>query len=168
MTPMENFLFCSGTLSWRRRCSMKTELIKLGMDIFAPSHQVRQLLLKFLMDLCVASKQKLLESRLLRLLQSKNVDFGRKFSEKIWYATGDFKILSSLYGHMGSASTYPACCVKLRRNLKDNLPSLSVTPKCYLLCVHVATFMDHHVKLQGKLLDPQLVMVTSTNVLLAS
>uniref|UniRef100_A0A915DE54 Uncharacterized protein n=1 Tax=Ditylenchus dipsaci TaxID=166011 RepID=A0A915DE54_9BILA len=104
-----------------------------------------QLLLNFSIELDVESKKvkgkwyfwvknvkQVLESRLLRLQESKNLDFGGKFSEKIWYATGDLKILSllsegilkiichlfryatgdlkilsSLYGHMGSASTHP-------------------------------------------------------------
>uniref|UniRef100_A0A915EFV8 Uncharacterized protein n=1 Tax=Ditylenchus dipsaci TaxID=166011 RepID=A0A915EFV8_9BILA len=40
MTPLEDLHYCAGSLSWRQRCSMKAELIKLGMDVFAPSHQV--------------------------------------------------------------------------------------------------------------------------------
>uniref|UniRef100_A0A915ESP8 Histone H4 n=1 Tax=Ditylenchus dipsaci TaxID=166011 RepID=A0A915ESP8_9BILA len=39
MTLLEDLHFCAGSVSWRQRCSMKAELIKLGMYVFAPSHQ---------------------------------------------------------------------------------------------------------------------------------
>uniref|UniRef100_A0A915ESM6 Uncharacterized protein n=1 Tax=Ditylenchus dipsaci TaxID=166011 RepID=A0A915ESM6_9BILA len=48
-----------------------------------------------------------LRDELFGQLQFRSVQVGDLQKEVFWFATGDLKLLSALYGHMGSASSHP-------------------------------------------------------------
>uniref|UniRef100_A0A915DMT9 Uncharacterized protein n=1 Tax=Ditylenchus dipsaci TaxID=166011 RepID=A0A915DMT9_9BILA len=205
LAPLEDIRLCI-SMSGRQRSQLKSELIKVKKDIFAPTHQVRQHLEQISAELelessisngkqftWVSNVKIILERRLSRLHQSGSLDFSGRFGGNVflffvadkggtttkcaigignvkransadnlllislfddsddhqnldklkdvlfnqllfesvrvggeekavkWFATGDLKILSALYGHMGSSSTFSCLlCEAPKNSFKDN------------------------------------------------
>uniref|UniRef100_A0A915DJ61 DALR anticodon binding domain-containing protein n=1 Tax=Ditylenchus dipsaci TaxID=166011 RepID=A0A915DJ61_9BILA len=88
LSPMEDLRLCSGKLSWSQRN---------GKDIFAPTHKVRNLLQDYTGQLLfestavdgvpyvwISNIKDVLEQRMRRLQENRNLDFGGNFKGKLF------------------------------------------------------------------------------------
>uniref|UniRef100_A0A915D5F4 Uncharacterized protein n=1 Tax=Ditylenchus dipsaci TaxID=166011 RepID=A0A915D5F4_9BILA len=111
---------------------MKEEILSFRL-VYNLSSEIRISLISYEIKISQQAKNQIAAAAAERAKAARNIRLARsnqqvQKSEAVWYATGDMKILSALYGHMGSASTHSCLmCEAPKETFRSNKGSSART-----------------------------------------